>query len=134
MSYFLRPPVSGLDSLSQESRIVATPWSRIVRGVGLGQHPIGYDSGTRKLICRSVTLLRDKLAGADTYTTFTAALISLILAAVRPGNCDLRLHIVATTEAFSGIANPYSRTMAGTIMLDAIAKLHLEIRAAVKVV
>ena len=50
MSYFLRPPVSGLDSLSQESRIVATPWSRIVRGVGLGQHPIGYDIGTRKLI------------------------------------------------------------------------------------
>lgn len=127
MSYFLRPPVSGLDSLSQESRIVATPWSRIVRGVGLGQHPIGYDIGTRKLISRSVTLLCDKLAGADTYTTFTAALISLILAAVRPGSCDLKLHIDATAEAFSGIANPYSRATAGTIMLDAIAKLHLDI-------
>ena len=127
MSYLLRPPVSGLDSLSAESRIIATPWSRIVRGVGLGQHPIGYDVGTRQLIDRSVALLRDKLAGADSYTTFTAALISLILAAVHPGNSDLKTHIIATTEALSGITNPYSRAVAGTIMIDAVAKLHVDI-------
>ena len=127
MSYLLRPPVSGLDSLSEESRIIATPWSRIVRGVGLGQHPIGYDVGTQQLIDRSVTLLRDKLAGADPYTTFTAALISLILAAVRPGKRNLKSYIVATAEALSSISNPYSRAIAGSIMIDAIAKLHLDI-------
>lgn len=125
MSYLLRPPISGLDDLSQESRIIATPWSRIVRGIGLGQHPIGYDPQTDHLIEQSVTMLRNKLDGAAPYTTFSTALIDLILAVVRPGADDLEHHLTETTTALRAITNPYSRAMAGTILLDTIAKLHL---------
>lgn len=131
MSYLLRPPVSGLDDLSEESRIIATPWSRIVRGIGLGQHPTGYDPATDRLIERSVGLLRDKLAGADSYTTFSTELINLILSTVRPNGTEgpsmLETHIGDTATALRSIANPYSRAIAGTIMVDAIAKLHLDL-------
>lgn len=127
MSYLLRPPVSGLDDLSEESRIIATPWSRIVRGIGLGQHPIGYDSDTAQLIECSATMLRDKLDGAAPYTTFSMDLISLILAAVGPGIDDVQYHLAKTTTSLRTITNPYSRAIAGTILLDATAKLHLDL-------
>ncbi|QPS33547.1 hypothetical protein [Brevibacterium casei] len=127
MSYLLRPPISGLDDLSEESRIIATPWSRIVRGIGLGQHPIGYDPETAQLIERSATMLRDKLDGAAPYTTFSTALINLILATVRPGADDMEHHLAETTTALRAITNPYSRAIAGTILLDATAKLHLDL-------
>ena len=106
MSYLLRPPVSGLDDLSEESRIIATPWSRIVRGIGLGQHPIGYDSDTAQLIECSATMLRDKLDGAAPYTTFSMDLISLILAAVGPGIDDVQYHLAKTTTSLRTITNP----------------------------
>jgi hypothetical protein len=127
MSYLLRPPVSGLDDLSEESRIIATPWSRIVRGIGLGQHPIGYDSDTAQLIECSTTMLRDKLDGAAPYTTFSTALISLILAVVGPGADDAQYHLAKTTASLRKITNPYSRAIAGTILLDVTAKLHLDL-------
>lgn len=131
MSYVLRPPTSGLDDLSEESRLIATPWSRIVRGIGLGQYPIGYDRATDELIERSVTMLSDKLDGADDYTTFSAALVDLILTTVRPRGTDAavdrgpRLGVVAS--AVRAIENPYSRAIAGTILLDTLSKLDLRL-------
>lgn len=127
MSYLLRPPVSSLADLSEESRVIATPWSRIVRGIGLGQHPIGYCSDTAQLIERSATMLHDKLNGAAPYTTFSTALINLILTIVEPQDNDIQHHLNCATTAFRTITNPYSRAIAGTILLDATAKLHLDL-------
>lgn len=131
MSYVLRPPTPGLDALSEESRIIATPWSRIVRGIGLGQYPVGYDRATDELIERSVTILSDKLDGADDYTTFSAALVDLILTTVRPrstdasGDRDSRLGVASS--AVQAIENPYSRAIAGTILIDTLSKLDLHL-------
>ena len=133
MSYLIRPPVSGLDALSEESRIIATPWSRIVRGIGLGQHPTGYDSDTAQLIKYSATMLSDKLNGAVPYTNFSTALINLILATVSPDNDNdndndnIRYYVAKTTTSLRSVTNPYSRAIAGTILLDTITKLHLDL-------
>lgn len=125
--YSVNPPIFSLDDLSEESRIIATPWSRMVRGIGLGQNPVGYESTADRLITRSINLLYAKVGEADSYTNFSFVLVNAILSVVRSGlkkgynNFD----IFKVITAFRKIENPYFRAIAGTIILDSIAKLNI---------
>lgn len=126
----LTPPIKGLNDLGPESRAIATPWSRIVRGIGLGQHPVGFDPAEASRIRDAITLLQYRVGERDPYTRFTASLIDLILSSTEPrsrtDHLQYESHVGKVTEAIRGIQNPYSRVMAGTILLDAVAKLNID--------
>ncbi|WP_419703743.1 hypothetical protein [Promicromonospora sp. NFX87] len=127
MTFLLTPPVRGLDDLSIESRVIATPWSRIVRGIGLGQHPIGWDATAASRIRDSFALLDERAPGVGTYTGFARALAELVLQvadpSVRLGYRQTQDLMNTAADSAFAIANPYYRLTAGCALLSAVAKL-----------
>ncbi|GAA2150650.1 hypothetical protein GCM10009760_45250 [Kitasatospora kazusensis] len=127
-------PVAGLDDLSNESRMITTPWSRMVRGIGLGQYPVDYDPAAAARIRRTFELLAAKVPASHSYTTFSRLLADLVLKAAdpadgfgperSPGGVEQALGPVL--DAVRSEQNPYYRLMAGCILMDAFAKLGLD--------
>lgn len=130
MTRLVSPPISGLADLSVEARVLATPWSRIVRGIGLGQHPVGYDSIAAAQIRRSFDVLGARLGDASPYSTFSRAVAELALDVTDPAQSLTPAQVAARVErarvALGAIANPYSRVTAGCILLSAVAKLGVD--------
>lgn len=129
MTALLQPPVAGLDELTVESRVIATPWSRIVRGIGLGQHPTGFDATAAQHIRSSFARLLERVGGKHEYTVFSAALSELVLDAIQ-GDTGVatkplagRVDVVAAAAA--RVTDPYARATASTILLSSIATLGL---------
>jgi hypothetical protein len=118
-----------LDDLSNETRLIATPWSRMVRGIGLGQHPIAYDPVAASRIRASYELLAARVPG-DAYTAFGRRTAELALRAARSGGVlpagEAAAGIDAAVAEIRAVKNPYYRVTAGSILLDAVAKLGLD--------
>jgi hypothetical protein len=118
-----------LDDLSNESRIIATPWSRMVRGIGLGQYPAEQDRAVAARIREALGLLQAKVSPANTYTLFSRLLSELILNVVDPGSgwgpTEIESALGPVLQALRMEKNPYWRLMAGCILMDAFAKLGL---------
>ncbi len=129
-SLAIRPAIAGLHDLSNESRIIATPWSRMVRGIGLGQYPIDYNPDDASQIRQAFGLLADKLPSTVGYTAFCHRLADLVLRLENPEQdippSRIREDLDLVLEAARGERNPYYRLMAGCILLDAVAKLNLD--------
>lgn len=129
MSARLLPPIAGLADISVESRVISTPWSRIVRGIGLGQHPVGYDTEAAQRIRDSFCLLRERVSG-DRYTHFASTMTELVLQATNPavhlGARESDVLLAAAANAVRAIENPYFRVTAGCILLSGVAKLGLD--------
>ena len=70
-------PVHGLHHLSNETRMIATPWSRMVRGIGLGQYPVAYDPEAAARIRHTFALLEAKGVD-DAYTRFSRLLADFV--------------------------------------------------------
>jgi hypothetical protein len=123
------PPVAGLDDLSNESRMISTPWSRMVRGIGLGQYPIEYDPVIAARIRQAFDLLVAKVP-ANAYTRFSRLLADLILTAEDPdaglSRTEVEMALGPIMHAVRSERNPYYRLMAGCILMDAFAKLGLD--------
>ena len=126
----IAPPVSGLGDLSTESRMIATPWSRLVRGIGLGQYPVDYDPAVAERIRHVFALLADKVSAGHAYTRFSSLLADLVLRAADPAEeltrADAEASLIAITEALRAEQNPYFQLTAACILLDAFAKLGLD--------
>lgn len=126
----LTPPIDGLHGLSMESRAIATPWSKIVRGLGLGQFPIGYDPYAVKCIRHSIEQLCSLVDDTDPYSRFTSSVIELILQETNPrstlDNNKKSSLMSIIGGGINNIKNPYFRVTAGCILLTSIAKLKLE--------
>jgi hypothetical protein len=118
------PYRAGLTHLSTESRLIPTPWARMVRGVGLGQHPTGYDPATAADIRDAFARLTTKVNGADAYTACCSLIAELILTAIEHG--DVQQALVPVLDSVRAQDNPYHRLMAGCILVDALAKLDLD--------
>lgn len=121
--------MTGLRDLSTETRMIATPWSRMVRGIGLGQHPIDHDPA----VAARIRWTFDRLAArvpADPYTLFSRLLADLVLDVtdpVRPvPQADLTARLGPILDAARAEPNPYWRLMAGCILMDSVAKLGLD--------
>ena len=56
-----------LDQLDNENRIITTPWSRIVRGLGLGQYPINYNETISSWIQDAFDMLKIKSRYQNNY-------------------------------------------------------------------
>lgn len=123
-------PVDGLRHLSNETRVMATPWSRMVRGIGLGQYPIPYDPEGAARIRQAFGLLAAKGVERGAYTRFSRLLAEFVLDVVDPGRplrrAELESRLGPVLEAVRAEENPYFRLMAGCILMDAVAKLGLD--------
>ncbi|GGS57895.1 hypothetical protein [Streptomyces cinerochromogenes] len=122
-------PISGLDDMSNESRMIATPWSRMLRGIGLGQYPIDYDPAIAGHLRDTFDQLAKKVSPSDGYTLFCREMTDFTLRAVEPGRDRAWIEpaVGPLLEAVRSVANPYYRAMAGSILLDAFAKLGLDL-------
>jgi hypothetical protein len=125
----LAPPVAGLDDLPNESRMIATPWSRMVRGIGLGQFPVAYDAKAASRIRGTFDRLAAK-APRHTYTAFSRLLADLVLSVADPGQPvrrdQVRRRLGPVIAALRAEGNAYHRVTAGCILLDAVAGLGLD--------
>lgn len=123
-------PVDGLCHLSNETRMIATPWSRMVRGIGLGQYPIAYDPEAAARIRRTFALLSAKGADGNSYTRFSRLLADFVLGVVDPARplrrSDLEQDLAPILDTVRAEENPYFRLMAGCILMDSFAKLGLD--------
>ncbi|MEV4053546.1 hypothetical protein AB0J55_20330 [Amycolatopsis sp. NPDC049688] len=123
-------PVAGLADLTTESRMIATPWSRMVRGIGLGQYPIGYDPAAARRIRHTFDLLAAKVPPSNSYTLFARRLADLILNVADPAvdlsRTDTGAAVGSIVDAVRAEENPYHRVTAGSILMDAFAKLGLD--------
>jgi hypothetical protein len=113
-----------------ESRVISTPWSRIVRGIGLGQHPIGYDQAAAGRIRESFAMLEQRVSQDDHYTRFSHALCELILqitdSSTTPNDYEIDGLIIAAADEARTVTNPYYRVTAWCILLSAVAKLGID--------
>ncbi|WP_330301353.1 hypothetical protein [Streptomyces sp. NBC_00503] len=123
-------PVDGLRHLSNETRMIATPWSRMVRGIGLGQYPVAYDPAAAERIRRTFALLDAKGVTASGYTRFSRLMAEFVLGVLDPARplrgSDLEEALGPVLEAVRAQENPYFRLMAGCIVMDSFAKLGLD--------
>lgn len=130
VAHSFHPPVKGLSDLSNESRIITTPWSRMVRGLGLGQYPVEPDQGAIAIIRQALHSLESKVTAANAYTLFSRLLSGLILDVVEAGNglghAEVENALGLILKAVRTEPNPYWRLMAGCILIDAFAKLGLD--------
>jgi hypothetical protein len=122
-------PRTAVIALPVESRVIATPWSRIVRGIGLGQHPKPHDPADAARIRRVFALLRERVPATDGYTAATHELAETVLRACDPGDpADHRTLAAGLERALAAgraEANPYYRLMAGCMTIEAAAKCGL---------
>ena len=124
-------PVDGLHQLSNETRMIATPWSRMVRGIGLGQHPVDYSPQAAAWIRHTFDLLTAKGVERSAYTRFSRLLAELVLTVADPARrwyrSDVERALGPILDAVRAEENPYFRLMAGCILMDAFAKLGLDV-------
>jgi hypothetical protein len=122
--------VAGLNDLSNETRMIATPWSRMVRGIGLGQYPVDYDPDAAARIRRAFGLLAAKVPPSNSYTLFSRLLADLVLRVEDPAGglsrAGVEQALGPVLDAVRSEKNPYYRLMAGCILIDAFAKLGLD--------
>ncbi|WP_305783775.1 hypothetical protein [Symbioplanes lichenis] len=114
--------------LTVENRMIATPWSRIVRGIGLGQYPTGHDP----VLATRLRAAGDQLAArvpGDAYTAFARRTTDLVLTLTGSGGDvpwpRLETDLDAVLAELRGVENPYHRVTGGAILLDALAKLEV---------
>lgn len=124
-------PVDGLRHLSNETRMIATPWSRMVRGIGLGQYPVAFDPEAAGRIREAYALLDAKgVVASSGYTRFSRLLAEFVLGVADPGrplrSSELERDLGPILEAVRAEENPYFRLMAGCIVMDSFAKLGLD--------
>ncbi|GAB4084829.1 hypothetical protein GCM10028784_14590 [Myceligenerans cantabricum] len=125
------PPVTGLGDLGNESRAIATLWSRLVRGIGLGQHPVRFDPRAADQVRTAFALIGERVTDTNAYHRFSRLMAGLALDVADPatglGHPETGRRVDAVLEAVRDVKDPYWRVMAGCILLDGVAKLGLDL-------
>jgi hypothetical protein len=124
-------PVSGLGDLSNESRMISAPWSRMIRALGLGQYPIDYDPAIAGHIRETFDRLAAKVSPSNSYTLFCRTLADFVLKVADPTGGGDRTWIDQAVGPLLAAAraerNPYYRSLAGCLVMDSFAKLGLDL-------
>ena len=130
-NFSLAGPVSGLRDLSNESRIISAPWSRLIRGIGLGQYPVDFDAVIAGYIRETFDQLAAKVSPSNCYHLFCRGLADFILTVAAPtcalGDNEIRPMVGPLLQAARAERNPYYRSMAGSLVMDCFAKLGLDL-------
>lgn len=117
--------------LNNENRLITTPWSRIVRGLGLGQYPIVYDEKISGWIQDAFEELKIKTNLKNNYTNFSSLLSDFICLLIKPNQNLSKEDYVNYIENIIYLINhefdPYCRIMQYCIAIDALAKLNINL-------
>jgi hypothetical protein len=111
--------------------MIAAPWSRMIRGIGLGQYPIDYDPTIAGHIRETFDQLAAKVLPSNSYTLFCRELADFVLTVADPSRGGDDTGIVQAVgpllRAARAERNPYYRALAGSLVMDSFAKLGLEL-------
>ncbi len=122
---------NALSYLDNESRLITTPWSRIVRGLGLGQYPMKYSEAISQWIQNTFDELKNKTDAANNYVTFSSLLCDFICLLIKPNQKisekDKLSYISNILYLISNEIDPYRRIMQYSITIDALAKLNINL-------
>ncbi|WP_309115263.1 hypothetical protein [Saccharothrix sp.] len=122
-------PVSGLTDLSNESRMITAPWSRMIRALGLGQYPVDYDPAVAGHIGRALDQLAAKVLPSNAYALFCRDLGDFVLKVNDPARDRTWVDqaVEPLLDAARAERNPYYRALAGCLVMDSFAKLGLDV-------
>ncbi|YCH29707.1 hypothetical protein M1E08_04910 [Erwinia sp. PK3-005] len=122
---------NALAKLDNENRLIATPWSRIVRGLGLGQYPIDYNDKVTNWIHETFDELKKMTGSKNNYVNFSSLLcdfICLLIKKQRGLNESIKKNYVHNLLfTIDQEINPYRRVMQYCITIDALAKLNINL-------
>lgn len=120
--------ITGFADLSNESRMIATPWSRMLRGIALGQYPCDYDPVISQQVLAAYDRMVSKVSASDGYTHFGRKLANFIVRVIDPNSelLDVDSAVKAVVRSVRAITNPYYRVMAGSILMDTVAKIGVD--------
>ncbi len=120
-----------LSLLSSENRLITTPWSRIVRGLGLGQYPMAYSETISLWIQEAFDELKNKARYKNNYVNFSSLLCDFICLLIKPGQTlgenDKLDYIFNILYLINNELDPYRRVMQYSITIDALAKLNINL-------
>lgn len=120
-----------LTTLDNENRLITTPWSRIVRGLGLGQYPVDYNESVSSLIQETFCFLKAKGNYSDNYVNFSALLCDFINLILNPKKIisekEKLVYIDKIVSLIEYECDPYRRIMQYSITIDALAKLNINV-------
>ena len=121
----------GMAAMAPESRVICTPWSRMVRGLALGQYPVGYDDAITGIVTQARDILTQQVTKPTGYLRFALQLAELGIALNRPGarvtQDELQTRATGLMNALRTETNPYYAAVGGGILFDAFAKFRLDI-------
>lgn len=124
-TFSVTTPVSGLDDLTNETRMIFAPWSRMIRGIGLGQYPIDFDPRVAGYLRETFAELDAKVSPDNAYARFCGVLTDFVLTAQTGAVIDDA--VAPLLDAARAERNPYYRAMAGSLVMDSFAKLGLDV-------
>jgi len=121
----------GMAALAPESRVICTPWSRMVRGLSLGQYPVDYNEHLGSLVHQARDILLHKIPAPEGYLRFALLLADFAVEVSNPDVAVSNDRLITTTckltDALRSEKNPYYAVVGAGILFDAFAKLHLDI-------
>jgi len=120
-----------LARLNNENRIITTPWSRIVRGLGLGQYPMPYSESISHWIQDTFDELKNKTKSKNNYVNFSSLLCDFVCLLIKPkqtiSESDKLNYIFNILYLANGELDPYRRVMQYSITIDTLAKLNINL-------
>lgn len=126
---FVHPPTTAIVPLTNERRLIATPWSRMVRALGLGQDPTGPDPFRSHYVQHTFDALVRRLGDGNPYTVFCAALADLVLEASATGVPDATAaerRLPGLLAAARAEPNAYYRLTAVCLLAESWVKVGLD--------
>ncbi|WP_342629550.1 hypothetical protein AAC691_07475 [Nguyenibacter vanlangensis] len=121
----------GMAALAPESRVISTPWSRMVRGLALGQYPVDYNESLASVVGQAKDILLRRISRPQGYLLFALLLADLAVELCRPGaridGDGLKASATRLMDALRAEKNPYYAVVGGGILFDAFAKLRLDV-------
>jgi len=116
-----------VENLSNESRVFSSPWSRLVRGIALGQYPIDYDPKAADNIRSAFVELNKKISEIGHYNQFYSLLTELILDKNNPqiniSSEEEEKRVESVIKELQRISHPLQYVTASSMLFDSFAKL-----------
>ncbi|MDD5438904.1 MAG: hypothetical protein PHS37_01805, partial [Candidatus Omnitrophica bacterium] len=129
-------PQMRLDVLTKETRTFVSPWTRIVRGIALGQHPIDYDKNTADHIRTTLRELDNVVQPFGTHGQFnrfaqflTPFILDMNNPAIRFSQVAMEARIDLLINELEKIQDPYLFVDAASMLFTACAKLKIDTTA-----
>jgi len=122
-------PRTAIVPLTAERRMIATPWSRMVRALGLGQDPTGPDAAVERFVRETYGALVARVGEGNPYTVFCALLGDLVLDATMPGGLgadEAERRLPALLAAARSEPNAYYRLTALCLLAESWVKAGLD--------